>query len=217
MSVPPTYPRIPHLVPSRAVTADDDVLAGGHRNELLELEVVVEEKLDGMNVCIWLDGGAPRVATRGGTDAIDRSGERGRVKAWAAMRRDRLAAALGEDLALYGEWLRRRHGVAYERLPDVLMGLDVYDRRRERFLGVDERDAVLERLGVAKPPVVFHGVLGSLDRLATLLGPSAYASGRAEGLVVRARGQRLVAKLVDPAWHAIGTLPWRGENRVAGG
>lgn len=217
MKAPPKYPRVPHFAPSVAATDDDVVLAASGRDELLEVEVVVEEKLDGMNVMAWVQDGIPLVGTRGGAETSDRSGERGRLKAWAAIHADALAQALGDRYALYGEWLRRRHGVAYERLPAELVGLDVYDLRDEVFLGVDDRDAVLARLGVPGPPRLFRGTLGSPERLAAMFGASAFADDRAEGVVVRAVSgdPRRVAKLVDPAWQGIGALPWEGENRLA--
>lgn len=42
------------------------MLATDQRAALLRAEVVVEEKLDGMNVMLWIEAGAPRVGTRGG-------------------------------------------------------------------------------------------------------------------------------------------------------
>lgn len=71
--------------------------------ELLATEVAVEEKLDGMNVMIWMESGAPRVGTRGGADTSDRPGERGRVAAWAATHRDELAEGLGDGHGLFAE------------------------------------------------------------------------------------------------------------------
>ncbi|MFN2472096.1 MAG: glycosyltransferase, partial [Gaiellaceae bacterium] len=57
---------------------------------------------------------------RGGANTSDRSGERGRVRSWASMHADELVACLGDGYVLYGEWLRRRHAVPYERLPAEL-------------------------------------------------------------------------------------------------
>lgn len=216
-SPPPKYPRVPHFAPSVAATPDDVVLALDGRDELLQVEVVVEEKLDGMNVMAWVQDGIPLVGTRGGADTSDRSGERGRLKAWAAIHADALGQVLGDRWALYGEWLRRRHGVAYSRLPAELIGLDVWDRAEEAFLGVDDRDELLGRLGIPGPPQLFRGVVGTPERLAALFGASAFADDRAEGVIVRAVAgtPRRVAKLVDPAWQGIGALPWEGENRLA--
>lgn len=211
------YPRIPHLSASSAVGGDDIVLDSGAPGLLVGREVVVEEKLDGMNVMIRLVDGAPRVGTRGGADTMDRSGERGRVAAWAAVHRDELARGLGADRLLFAEWLLRRHAVPYDRLPAELVGIDVYDVAAATFLAVDERDAVLAAVGIPRPPVRFRGVLRDLRELDALFGPSAFGEGvRAEGLIVRPvdGSEPRVIKHVDPAWGSVGEAPWAGVNRV---
>ena len=54
MNAPPAYPRIPHLVRGRG-TSDDRVLAASEAELLLTKPVIVEEKLDGANVAVWLE------------------------------------------------------------------------------------------------------------------------------------------------------------------
>jgi ATP-dependent RNA circularization protein (DNA/RNA ligase family) len=217
MTAPAKYPRVPHLAPSPAVTADDAVLSPDQREKVLRAEVVVEEKLDGMNVMLWIDGGAPQVGTRGGADTSDRSGERGRVRSWASMHADELVACLGDGYVIYGEWLRRRHAVPYQRLPAELVWFDVFDRSAEGFLNVDARDTLLARTGVATPPLRFRGALASLDRLEQLFGPSAFADSKAEGLVIRTvdGSDPRIAKHIDPSWRHAGSAPWSGENQLA--
>jgi RNA ligase len=198
------------------VSADDVVLSAADGAALLKAEVVVEEKLDGMNVMLWFHAGAPRVGTRGGEHTSDRSGERGRIRAWASMRSDSLAVCLHDRFVVYGEWLRRRHAVPYDRLPGQLIGFDILDRRTGDFIGMDRRDTLLAELGIANPPARFRGSLGSTATLHKLLGPSAFADAQAEGLVIRTVDGRppRVAKYLDPAWHGIGSTPWAGENHL---
>lgn len=219
MSSPPKYPRIAHLVPSNAASSDDLVLSPDARTALLETEVVVEEKLDGMNVMIWSDRGAPQVGMRGGPGASDRSGERGRVKVWAGSHADKLIAGLGSRYVLYGEWLRRRHGVAYDRLPTEFLGFDVLDRRAGGFLGVDDRDALLVRMEVVKPPQLFRGRLTSVQHVNRFVGTSGFADVAAEGVVIRTVDGRAprVAKVISPQWSDIGSTAWSGENRLVPG
>lgn len=216
MTPPPKYPRVPRFEGSPSEPSDDLVLSATDRATLIRAEVVVEEKLDGMNVMLWFEAGVPRVGTRGGEDTNDRSGERGRIRAWASMHRDQLAPDLHEQFAVYGEWLRRRHAVPYDRLPAQLVGFDILDRRAGEFIRIDRRDMLLARLGIANPPARFRGVLGSTARLNKLLGPSAFASAPAEGLVIRTVDGRSprVAKYFDPAWQGIGSAPWAGENHL---
>ena len=217
MSEPAKYPRVPHFAASPAAMSDDAVLSSDQRAALLAAEVVVEEKLDGMNVMVWIERGAPQVGTRGGAAAIDRSGERGRVRRWAAVHADELAAGLGDGSVLYGEWMRRRHAVPYQRLPAEFVGLDIRDAGSGRFLDIVGRDALLARMGLAGPPRRFRGTLNTIERLEALFGPSAFADAEAEGLVIRTvdGGDPRIAKHIDPAWGHVGSAKWLGENPVA--
>ncbi|MCP9490643.1 MAG: RNA ligase family protein [Solirubrobacteraceae bacterium MAG38_C4-C5] len=220
MTTPPKFPRVAHLAPGAGVDRGDLVLDHDGRERLLGVPVVVEEKLDGANVVVWIDEGVPRVATRGGVDAIDRGGQRGRLRSWATSRGDELRAALGDRYALYGEWLLRRHTIRYDRLPGPFVGLDVLDRWFGWFLQLHERDAVLAAVDVPSPPRRFEGTLGSQVAAEKLLGPSAFGSSSAEGVIIRSirpgDGPRL-AKLVDPAWTQRADDAWpmsREENIV---
>lgn len=216
MSPPPKYPRVPRFDGTGSIPSDDLVLSATDRAVLINADVLVEEKLDGMNVVLWCEGGTPQVGTRGGEDTRDRSGERGRLRIWANMRSNHLATGLHDRLVLYGEWLRRRHGVPYDRLPAELIGFDILDRETGEFIGMQQRDALLRRIGIAKPPTRFRGVLGSAAKLHGLLGPSAFGDERAEGLVIRTvdgHSPRL-AKYFDPKWQGIGSAPWAGENQL---
>jgi len=136
------------------------------------------------------------------------------MRAWASAQGGFLIAGLGERFAVYGEWLRRRHAVAYESLSAEFVGFDIFDRELENFLVVDERNDLLDRLQIARPPVKFRGVLHTVQALERMLGDSAFGTVRAEGLVVRTTDGRppRLAKLVDPVWRGIGSAEWVGEN-----
>ncbi len=211
MTAPPKYPRVPHLSRDSGATADDLVLSGIQREQLLARPVVVEEKLDGANVVLWMEDGAPRVATRGGPDAMDRGGLRGRFRGWAAEHADALRAALGNGFALYGEWLLVPHSVAYAHLPGPLVVLDVLDRMSGEWLSVADRDAVAATAGLPVPPRLFTGHLSCVDHAQGLIGASAFGGEPAEGVVIRAvrdgDGPRL-AKLVRPGWRQVIDAEW---------
>lgn len=217
---PPPYPRIPHLVAGRG-TRDDRVLAADEVADLLSQEVVVEEKLDGANVSMWIEDGAVQSALRGGLGTADRAGQLGPLRAWLAGRGDDLVALLGEGLALYGEWLYLAHTLSYDRLPSLLCALDL--RRPDgTFLTVDQRNECCARTGLSVPPELWRGVPGDLAAVEALLGPSRYRSGPAEGVVVRtadARGHR-IGKLLRPGFAPMSDEAWRKgrpRNQLAEG
>lgn len=212
MGPPPKYPRIPHLAPIAGMDRDDLVLDDRGRDDLIAHPAVVEEKLDGANISIWIEDSVPLIATRGGPNTSDRGGQRGRARAWAAEHADQLRAALGDRYAVYAEWLLRRHRVRYDRLTAPLVGIDVFDGETRQFLPLGERDAVLARAGLEVPPVLFIGALGSVVHADSLIGTTAYGSDRAEGIVIRAStphaGVPRMAKLVRSDWQPRADVEW---------
>lgn len=201
---PPRYPRIPHLFPTPAATRDDLVLTPEDARPFLTETVLVEEKLDGANVALWLDaGGALQVASRAGPGGRDRGGQLGRLRAWAAERAVDLRKLLAEGAVLYGEWLYRTHSVPYGRLPDLLVGIDLWSPEAG-FLPPHGRDERLRAAGLTVPPRAYGGVLGDERRALALLGRSAFGSGPAEGVILRrdAADRPLgIAKLLAPSFE----------------
>lgn len=214
MSRLPPYPRIPHLPPAPAATRDDLTLRGTAAQRLLTQAVVVEEKLDGANVMLWMEGGRMEVATRGGPGAQDRAGQLGPLRAWAAARIEQLGQLLAGGRVLYAEWMWLTHSVAYDALPDHLIGLDLYSSR-EGFTTVADRDAAFASADITRPPRIFQGVLGGRPRVDELLGGSRFGRGAAEGLIIRATGPDAdprLAKVVLASFALRSDSSWRGAR-----
>jgi RNA ligase len=213
MNAPPTYPRVAHLVPGRG-SSDDVTLDSGQLAALLASEVVVEEKLDGANVVLWLgDGGRVNCALRSGPGSMDRAGQLGPLRAWAAAHDVAVRSALSTGYtALYAEWLFLAHSVTYDRLPSFLAVIDLW-RGDDAFASVDDRDAVCADAGLVTPPELWRGIPHDLDAVERLFGRSAWGSCPVEGLVVRpvdaSADEPRVAKLLAPGFDRLGDDEWR--------
>lgn len=218
MAVPPPYPRMPHLVAGRG-THDDVVLGSDAAAGLLAQLVVVEEKLDGANVAVWLDEGRVTCSLRSGPGAMDRAGQLGPLRAWLAKQDESVRLVLAGGAAVYAEWLLLTHSVAYDRLPAYLVILDLW-RDGLGFASVDDRNVVCRAAGLATPPEMWRGVPGRAQRIEELLGPSAFGSEPMEGVVVRSRqdpSER--AKVLRAGFDRLGDDAWgrgrRPRNRLA--
>jgi len=203
------------LAPSSAAGRDDNVLTPAARASFFEAPVRVEEKLDGANVSLWSpDGRRVEVATRGGADAVDRGRQLGRLRAWVGERTPALLAGIADDV-LYGEWLYLTHGVSYDALPSLLVGLDVL--AQAGWLDAAARDARLEAMSLPAPPVLFEGRLHDEEQLRALLEqPSRFGAPAIEGVVLRRAahaGPRLV-KVVRAAHRPPTDAQWRGGRRL---
>jgi hypothetical protein len=177
--------------------------------------VVAEEKLDGANVVLWLEGNRIECALRSGPGAADRAGQLGPLRAWTAERTDRLRPLVEGGAALYAEWLYMTHSVPYDHLPAYLLVLDLREPDGS-FLSVDERNTACAAQGIATPAELYRGVLGKVDALERLLGQSQYGPGVAEGVVIRALdgGEPRLAKLLRPGFDRLSDEDWaRGRPR----
>jgi hypothetical protein len=214
---PPAYPRIPYLFLSPEHAADGNFVPSSERERWFKAPVVVEEKMDGANVSLWMEDGAPRVAGRGGSGAMDRAGQLGRLRAWVGGHAQALNSLLGREWVLYGEWLWLTHSIRYDRLPDWLVALDLWSASTG-FLSTSSRNERLQAAGLTAPPQLFCGILGSPEKLQSMLGPSAFGDEQAEGVVVRRddTGQR--CKVVAAGFQQVDDASWargRGYNALS--
>jgi ATP-dependent RNA circularization protein (DNA/RNA ligase family) len=166
-------------------------------------EVVVEEKVDGANVGLSVDGdGNVRAQNRGRWLTPGDHPQFGPLWPWMHARADLLRQHLGEHLIVFGEWCIAVHSVHYDQLPDWFLGFDVHDRRDGEFWSLARRNELLEQLQIQPVPELLRGRT-SLPELKRLLErtKSRVGTGPAEGLYIRRESsERLLAraKLVRP-------------------
>lgn len=181
------FPRTPHLVWLGPQSArDDKVMTTPERDLFLAEKLTVEEKVDGANVGVSVDEhGNLRAQNRGNWITRGGHAQFDGLWAWLDQRRPDLSQVLGESLILFGEWCLAVHTVRYRRLPDWFLGFDIYDRSEGAFLGVERRDHLFSRLGVASAPKLATGIF-TIPSLKELLGhPSQVGGDRLEGLYLR--------------------------------
>ena len=202
------FPHTPHLVwLGQGEPRDDKVLSRTEAQELLEVEVVVEEKLDGANLGFSLaPDGVLRAQNRGQYLAEPHAGQFARLPEWLQMHGDKLRAALAEQLQaklmLFGEWCAARHSLDYDHLPDWFLLFDVYDRSQGRFWSTPRRNALAVTLGLAIVPRLLEGSC-TLPQLKDVLSSqySQFRQGALEGIVIRLESAEWCearAKLVRP-------------------
>ena len=213
MNAPPPYPRIPHLLPRRG-TSDDRVLDDDDARALLSKPVLVEEKLDGANVVVWLAGTRVECALRSGPGGRDRARQLGPLRAWLSQRTDELRELLA-GRALYAEWLYLTHRIPYNCLPSYVVGLDVWSPDGS-FVSVTERNTLLTAAGLPAPPELDRCVLGEACVAERLLGKSRFGDELMEGVVIRTvdGSQPRIAKILRAGFAPLGDEAWsKGRPR----
>lgn len=181
------FPHTPHIAwlgPGQP--RDDKVMATGEVADLLDGELVVEEKVDGANLGFSVsEDGELQAQNRGSYLSREFCHEQFQpLWSWLGVREHALVNALWPDLMLFGEWCTTVHSVAYDALPDWFLGFDVYDRAEARFWATGKRDALLAELGLCAVPRLATGRF-TLEGLEAALDGSRVGSGPMEGIVVR--------------------------------
>lgn len=223
MDSPPRYPRTPHWPWSETVHRDDTVHSDPEW--FVGKEVVITEKLDGGNTCLWQG----EVYARS-TSQPSRAGWMAMVRkhhAWKTVSIDPALVAYGEDL--YGI-----HSIEYDAMPEDqtyrLFALRQVLETTDVFLDWDEVVEGAKGMAVPTVPVLFRGVFESTGAITewfvkNLREPSVLGGPR-EGFVMRYAGpfdtsefSQKVAKYVrahhvqtDQHW----TKNWKPTKMITG-
>lgn len=215
-----TFPRTPHLPGSNVVDTDRSLTSEEVAALCRDCEIVIQEKLDGTCVGVFLGEDKSAVLLkRGGIIGHREKDQYNVFRTWVQQRAEPLHEALAKRHVLFGEFLWQTHGLFYDRLPDFFIGYDLLERASEAFL---VSSAVRQKLQnvVSVVPELWRGTMrtpeqlsGKIKEVATL--PSAFGD-RAEGVYVRfERDDQLMARAkyrnpgFQSGWHS--GLPKRNQ------
>jgi hypothetical protein len=179
----PKYNRTPHFPWSPGCTNDDKIAASV--DSLLNVQIVITEKIDGSNTSLESGGcfarthsGPPSHTSFDGLKALHAS----------------LKYSIPEGIQLFGEWCFALHSIAYQELPGYFLlfnvrDLEPYDEEKPLWQSWEEVELWAEELGVPTVPVLFKGIVHSEKELKELvesfmIQPS-LCGGIREGVVVR--------------------------------
>ncbi len=181
----PKYARTFHLPWSPGGTHEDKRAASV--SQLLNVPIVISEKMDGSNTSLEHDGcyarthaGAPTHPSFDGLKALHAS-----VK-WA----------IPTNLQIFGEWCFARHSIAYDALPGYFLMFGIralLEAPEDNFWYTwQEVEDWANQLALSTVPILFKGQVSSEKELKDLTEELAYQSsacgGVREGVVVRVAG-----------------------------
>lgn len=144
-----SYGSIPHLPGSRMGPGDHHCHDGQDRIATVKTRdkhdrIVVQEKLDGSNVCAAKVGGVVLPLTRAGYHAnTSPYAQHHKFAAWVNENYTRFDAILAEGERLCGEWLYQAHGTRYDLIHEPFVAFDLiastvrlpFDAFRDRLEG----------------------------------------------------------------------------------
>lgn len=196
------FPSTSHLaILGTNVVRNDKVMSERERNDFLNQELVIEEKVDGANLGISFDSlGNVRLQNRGSYLHAPYPGQWKKLSEWIVPKMDLLYKVLKDQFILFGEWCYAQHSIYYNRLPDWFLGFDILYKKEWKFYSCQRRDEIFNNAGISGVPLIKKGSF-SLEELISLLSNSCLSDETIEGIYLRFDddgwlGKR--AKLVRP-------------------
>ena len=177
--------------------------------------IYVEEKMDGANVRWKREGNIIRYGSRRKelTD-VDDVGQFKKFREWV------LGFDFGElkkGYEYFGEYMIP-HTIHYDwdKVP-IVLGFDIYDLEKGRFLSYDEKVKEFERIGVLVVPLVDERDVSEIDDkyLENIIPESRYYNGQAEGVVFKNYDLQIFAKLVAEKFKERNEKVFGGSKKKA--
>lgn len=167
-------PRTLHIEGSRLARGETDPDAIQF-SKLKGQFLVIEEKVDGSGVSIFLDNHLDLQIWHRGSPI---SGAEYRpLQSWAENHWEDLLFLLGERYILFGEWMYHKHTIFYDQLPHFFLESDIYDQDRQIWLSTNARNDLLKGHPYLKQvPVMAALKPASLSQMTSLVGKSTYIS-----------------------------------------
>lgn len=189
------FPSTPYLYsPANQKIREDKVLSEKEAEWFLSNRIVVEEKIDGANLGISFDSnGVLQLQNRGHYLYTPYIGQWKPLERWLKSRFQSLFDILVDDYIIFGEWCYYTHSIYYNSLPDWFIGFDVFDKNRNIFLSVKERNDILARADLPIVPYISEGYFNK-ESLDTILKKSTYGDERCEGLYLRINDSKQLIK-----------------------
>lgn len=172
------YKRTFHVPWSKGATNDDKIATD--LSSLINIPIIITEKMDGSNTSLESDGCFARThsgpPTHPSFDALKSLHSSIKYK-------------IPNNIQLFGEWLFALHSIAYSELPNYFLMFNVRDLKNNIWLSWDEVELWAEEIGVSTVPVLFRGECKSVEELRKLtesfmIQPS-QCGGIREGVVIR--------------------------------
>lgn len=175
---PPKYPSTLHWPWSPEVHRDDST--HDHPEVFVGVEVVITEKLDGGNTCLWQG------------DVYARSTSQPATQGWFAMVKKHHAwksIGLAPDIFPYGEDLYGIHSITYDAIPEDQTYRIFNVRQGDLWYDWNNVETLATTLAIPTVPVLFRGTFGSVKEITAWMDehikqPSSIGPNR-EGFVMR--------------------------------
>lgn len=182
------FVRTKHIANLGSVSRDDLIWSGSELQKFLSLPLVIEEKIDGANLGIFIDDN-DNIVIQNRSHYVSPSyhAQFADIDKWKYQNDDSIRQVIGSNKwIIYGEWVVAKHSIHYTMLPSKFILFDIYDRTTDKFFSRSKVEELINGTTFVLINKIAEGFfnLNQLRKLAQ--SPSVYYDGPVEGIYVRA-------------------------------
>jgi len=179
------FPRTKHLINLGGASRDDLIMTDKDVKEMLNNNVIVEEKVDGANMGISIIDGNICVQNRSHYVSSSYHPQFKLLNMWIEIHENELKQIIPQDSILFGEWLYACHSINYQSLPDYFLAYDLFDIKTTSFVSRDVLKNLLKGTTIFQVPVLFNGKITKEELLKLVGAKSKFFDGENEGVYIR--------------------------------
>lgn len=180
------FPRTRHLHSLGSAERNDLLMTNNEVTRFLNSYVYVEEKIDGANMGISIDGSDYSLKFQNRSHYVNASSHPQfcKLNKWADAFGTHLHSILEPDKhILFGEWMYLKHTVPYDNLPSYFVAFDLYDKTINKFYARPQLEKLLAGTGIPLVPLIYEGEVKDIKQLLEHIHKkSAYGDTNIEGL-----------------------------------
>jgi atypical dual specificity phosphatase len=184
------FVRTRHLINLGGVGRDDLLYNKNEIETFLNNNyVVIEEKIDGANLGIFIENNEIIIQNRSHFITPSYHPQFKMIGEWLTDNQEDIRNIIkNNNWILYGEWLYAKHSIHYTKLPDYFVLFDIYDRDIDEFLSRNKVEELIKQTKINLIRKIDEGYfkntdLSKIENLA--YSDSIYYDGPVEGLYLR--------------------------------
>jgi len=180
------FPKTPYVNGSFVRSRSDKIVSIQETNDLLEKNVLIQEKIDGSLVGFsFSKAGEPIIQNKNSQIDVNFNNFYKKLNDWHSLNESDLFKICEDRYVLFGEWMFWEHSVKYNNLPSYFISFDIYDKNNNKFLSTKKQKEILKDTKIKSNPIIFEGRLESADNLNNYKIKSQFGDNIMEGIYLR--------------------------------
>ena len=179
--------RTKHIVNLGSMSRDDLIWQGKELENFLKQHLVVEEKIDGANLGIFIDE-TNKIIIQNRSHYIypEYHKQFADINKWKYQHEYDIYNVIGNNKwIIYGEWVVAKHSIHYTNLPDKFILFDIYDRITNEFFSRSKIESLIDGTSFVQIRKIADGLFSLNDLKKLAYSQSSYYNGPVEGIYVR--------------------------------